>query len=475
MTHALRPYPSYWNTGLPWLASLPDRWQLLRNKHLWREVNARSNDGSEELLTVSQYTGVTRRRDGLSTDGELLTNAASLTGHKRVGRNDLVVNIMLAWNGSLGVSAHDGIVSPAYAVFRAKDPAQPFYYHYLFRSPAFTGLFKTVSTGVVDSRLRLYPEVFFRLISPVPPPEEQAAIVRFLDHADQNIRRFVAAKRKLITLLNEQKQELVHRALTRGLNGVRLTPASGRSVTHVPEGWSLFKLKHCLRVPLAYGVLKPDKYDGPDAVPIVRITDVGDDGMIHTEHLERVSPGQDAEFARTRITSGDVVVSVVGTIGRSAVVSPVIGKANLSRALCRVQLSARLRPQYFQLFTLTRVFLDQAESIPTGTAQRVLNLGDLRNFEVPVPPIAEQDDIIAWLQGAAAGLNQSIATAKKQIELMREFRIRLISDAVTGQLDVRAAAAGLPEAGMEPALEPEDEAAEEWLGDSVAVAQEIEP
>jgi len=130
-----------------------------------REINERSEDGSEELLTVSQYTGVTARRERISEENGLLTNAASLVGYKRVNPGDLVMNIMLAWNGSLGVSPIAGIASPAYCVYRVTEKIEPRFLHYLFRTPLFTGVFKAVSTGVVDSRLRLYPEVFFRLIS----------------------------------------------------------------------------------------------------------------------------------------------------------------------------------------------------------------------------------------------------------------------------------------------------------------------
>ena len=226
MTEGLKPYPAYKDSGVPWLGEVPEHWEVKRNKLFLREVNERSEDGTEELLTVSQYTGVTRRRERLSEEGDLLTNAISLVGYKRVMPGDLVMNIMLAWNGSLGVSGIDGIVSPAYCVFRGKDGDDPRFLHYLFRTPLFTGAFKTVSTGVVDSRLRLYPDVFFRLPSLLPPLPEQFAIARFLAYVDRRIRRHIRAKQKLIKLLEEQKHTIIHRAVTRGLDpNVRLKPS----------------------------------------------------------------------------------------------------------------------------------------------------------------------------------------------------------------------------------------------------------
>src|SRR5690606_1278835 len=130
------------------------------------------------------------------------------------------------------------------------------------------------------------PSVFLGVKTPLPPLKEQAAIVRFLDHADRRIRRYIRAKQKLIKLLEEQKQAIIHRAVTRGLDpNVCLKPSGVEWLGDVPEHWEVKKLKHCLRAPLAYGVLKPDKHDGVDAIPIIRILDVSE-GVIRRDHLE---------------------------------------------------------------------------------------------------------------------------------------------------------------------------------------------
>ena len=160
---------------------------------------------------MSQYTGVTQRKAADGSDAPD-TRAASLVGYKRVSVNDLVINIMLAWNGSMGVSRFDGIASPAYCVYRLNKGAQPWYFHQLFRLPLYKGRIKAVSTGVIESRLRLYSDDLGRIEAILPSPDEQAAIVRFLDHANRKIDGFIRAKRKLIGLLNEQKQAIIHRA-----------------------------------------------------------------------------------------------------------------------------------------------------------------------------------------------------------------------------------------------------------------------
>ena len=137
----LKPYAEYKESGLPWLGQVPGHWEVRRMKLLLREVDARSTAGKEQLLRVSQYTGVTRRK---SVDGSDVpdTRASSLVGYKRVMPSDLVINIMLAWNGSMGVSRYDGIASPAYCVYRFKPGAIPWYYHELLRLPVYKGRIK---------------------------------------------------------------------------------------------------------------------------------------------------------------------------------------------------------------------------------------------------------------------------------------------------------------------------------------------
>lgn len=184
----LQPYPEYKNSGIPWLGKIPACWDVRRMKLLLREVDSRSSTGKEQLLRVSQYTGVTQRKSIEGSDAPY-TRASSLVGYKRVSHDDLVINIMLAWNGSMGVSRHEGIASPAYCVYRFKGHARPWYYHELLRLPLYKGRIKTASTGVVESRLRLYSYDLGDIEALQPPADEQDVIVRFLDYANGQVGR----------------------------------------------------------------------------------------------------------------------------------------------------------------------------------------------------------------------------------------------------------------------------------------------
>jgi type I restriction enzyme S subunit len=239
----LKPYPAMKESGVPWLGQVPEHWNVRRLKYVLRERDIRSAKGVEQLLRVSQFTGVTERKR-LDGGDEPDTRAESLVGYKLVEPSDLVVNIMLAWNGSMGVSSFAGIASPAYCVYRFGAHAQPWYFHHLLRSPAYKARIKAVSTGVVESRLRLYTDDLYRLEALLLPLPEQAAIVRFLDHYDRKIRRYIRAKQKLIKLLEEEKQAIIHHAVTHGLNpNVPLKPSGVEWLGDIPMHWETLPLR----------------------------------------------------------------------------------------------------------------------------------------------------------------------------------------------------------------------------------------
>lgn len=226
-------------------------------------------------------------------------------------------------------------------------------------------------------------------------------------------------------------------------------PANVNWISTLPEGWKTPKVKHLIRSPLAYGVLKPDKYEGDDAVPVVRILDV-EEGKVARDQLERISPQQSSEFRRTLLQAGDVVVSVVGTIGRCFIVPHELSGANLSRALARVQLRSEARARFFVYYIQSAYFQSLAEMIPAGTAQKVLNLSDLGEFAVPLPSnLDEQDRIASFLDRETAKIDALIRDVRiptdapprsligSHVALLQEYRMALISATVTGQIDVR--------------------------------------
>ncbi|MEM9808778.1 MAG: restriction endonuclease subunit S, partial [Cyanobacteria bacterium P01_D01_bin.56] len=234
-------YEVYQDTGEEWIGQIPNHWQFLRTKNIFRLVaEPAPSDNDEELLSVYSDIGVKPRRE-LEQRG----NKASTTdGYWLVKKGDVIVNKLLAWMGAIGVSDYDGVTSPAYDILRSYKPVDSKFYHYLFRNPICTRKFKQHSKGIMEVRLRLYFDELGNIKIPYPPFEEQRRIVEFLDRKTAEIDDAIATKQRLIELLQEQKAILINQAVTKGLDpNVPMCDRGTDWLGQVPEHWKVGRLK----------------------------------------------------------------------------------------------------------------------------------------------------------------------------------------------------------------------------------------
>jgi type I restriction enzyme S subunit len=249
----LRPYQAYKDSGLPWLGKIPAHWDVRRNGRLFAQ---RVETGFPDLpiLEVSLRTGV-HVRDMDNTNRKQLMS--SREQYKRAARGDIAYNMMRMWQGAVGVAPTDGLVSPYYVVASPFSEADGRYYSYLFRTAAYMNEVNKYSRGIVTDRNRLYWDEFKQMPSIYPPPGEQRKIADVLDSYDRTVRRFIRAKRRFIELLNEQKQSIIHRAVTRGLDpSVHLKPSGIEWLGDVPEHWEVRRVKQVCH--FIYGDSLPD-------------------------------------------------------------------------------------------------------------------------------------------------------------------------------------------------------------------------
>ena len=476
MIEGLKPYAEYKESGQEWLGRVPSHWDVRRTKLILREVDSRSTTGKEQLLRVSQYTGVTQRKAADGSDSPD-TRAASLIGYKRVFVHDLVINIMLAWNGSMGVSRFDGIASPAYCVYRLNKGAQPWYFHQLFRLPLYKGRIKAVSTGVIESRLRLYSDDLGRIEAILPPPDEQAAIVRFLDHANRKIDGFIRAKRKLIGLLNEQKQAIIHRAVT-GKDEVRMVKDENGNSTFIlqpstlpkkpsgipwlgdiPKHWKVWPLKRIGWFKSGAGFPVTEQGKQNLEMPFLKVSDMTRPGNeVWIESCNNTVSRDDADRLGAFVfPAGSIIFPKVGgamlTNKRRLLKRPSCIDNNVMGCVVR---RGRLEFVFLLLQQLDFGRLSKPGPVPA------IGEGEVREIKVVFPPLDEQKAIVPAVEKEAAALTTAIARTEREIALMQEYRTRLTADLVTGKLDVREAAAQLPAPPVETAVETEtDEPLEE--------------
>ena len=441
----LKPFPEYKESYLPWLGLIPRHWDHLRAKYLFCEVDERSATGREELLSVSHLTGVTPRSQKTVT----MFLAKSNVGHKICRPDDVVINTMWAWMGALGGARHAGIVSPSYGVYRplANCAVLPRYADHLLRTPAYVAEYQRRSTGVNSSRMRLYPEQFLKIEVIVPPRNEQAAIVRFLDWANGRLERAIRAKRKVIALLNEQKQAIIHRAVTRGLDpSVPLKPSGIPWLGDIPRHWEVRALKRVVATKITDGPhetpeLLEDGIDFMSAESMVNGQLVFErrrgfiSPTLHEQYSVKCKPKRDDVFmCKSGATTGKV--AIVETDKDFSVWSPLA----LLRANIRVML-----PRFLFVSLQTRYIQQQVQERWSFGTQPNLSMGAMGRIAIAVPSVSEQAAALARIDEESTPLTIAISRLEREIDLLREYRTRLVADVVTGKVEVRDAATQLPE------------------------------
>jgi type I restriction enzyme S subunit len=238
---SLSPYPTYMDSGPSWSEQTPSHWEQRRAKWLFRKHDRPVRE-CDEVITCFRDGMVTLRRKR-RTRG--FTEALKEIGYQGIRRGDLVIHAMDAFAGAIGVSDSDGKGSPVYAVCQPGPQVNAHYYAYLLREMARSEWILALAKGIRERSTDFRYADFASQLLPVPPLAEQAAIVRYLDYVDRRIRRAIRAKTRLIALLEEQKQAIIHRAVTRGLNpDVPLKPSGVKWLGDVPAHWELRRLRH---------------------------------------------------------------------------------------------------------------------------------------------------------------------------------------------------------------------------------------
>ncbi len=434
---SLPRYERYKESGVEWLGEVPEHWDAKRFKRIFQEREARSVHGAELLLSVSAYTGVSPRSEMID-DGEHLSRAETLEGYKLCFKDDLVMNIMLAWNRGLAFTEYDGIVSPAYCVFFVIDGSKPKFLNYLVRSDEYTLYFKAFSSGVIDSRLRIYPDTFGRLFCSVPPLPEQHAIAGFLDRETAKIDALIAEQQRLIALLAEKRQATISHAVTKGLNPAAPMKGSGVEwLGDVPEHWDVRRLKSVSTFTTS-GPRGWSERVGEEGHLFVQSGDLNDSLQINFANAKRVRVYDDAEASRTRLCGGDIVVCITGAkTGNVAVCTNVPEPAYVNQHLCLVRPNQDVRPVFLGVLLKSEIGQNHFELSQYGLKQG-LSLENVREAPILLPPIDEQSFIVDFVETETAKLNTLTAEAQRAIALLQERRTALISAAVTGKIDVRS-------------------------------------
>lgn len=419
----LKPYPAYKDSGVPWLGKVPEHWEVLPNRALFAEGKERTHP-DEQMLSVTISKGVIRQQALLSDSSKKDGSNQDKSAYKLVCPRDIAYNKMRAWQGAIGISEFRGIVSPAYVVVRLRNDQDPHYFHHLFRTPMFAKEAERWSYGITSDMWSLRPEHFKMIYTALPPLSEQSAIVRFLVNMERRIRHYIRAKQKLVMLLNEQKQAIIHRAVTRGLDpNVPLKPSGVEWLGDVPAHWEVGRLSRFFTLQRGFDITKDQQREG--AVPVVSSGGVSS----YHDHATARGPGV-----------------LVGRKGTAGAVHDVEREYWAHDTTLWVNDFKGNYPRYVY-YILTILNLKRFD---TGSANPTLNRNLIHPEQLAFPLASEQTQIASKIDGELEKFTGAVDRAHLGINLLREYRTRLIADVVTGKLDVREAVAKLPDEAEDP-------------------------
>ena len=431
-----RPYPHYKPSGVEWLSYIPAHWEVRRTKSLLKE---RSQKGfpNEPLLAATQTKGVVRKEH---YENRTVLALRDLHLMKLVYPGDFVISLR-SFQGGIEYARDRGIISPAYTILYPENPDIHGYLAWLFKSKPYIENLILHVTGIRQGQNIDYGRLCVSKI-PLPPFAEQPAIVRYLDQADERIRGYISSRERLIELLEEYRQAVIHHAVTRGLDpDVRLKPSSVEWLGDVPAHWEVLPLKHWL------GMNESVLSEATDPNFEFRYIDIGSVGTgVLIEKPQKIRFATAPSRARRIVRDGDTIISTVRTYLK-AVWFDEETKGNFICSTGFVVLTPRqgTLPKFVSYLTQNNSFIDRVTANSVGTAYPAITESRLGSFQVAVPPFPEQAAIVAYLDNVTANIDAAIDRARREIELLSEYRIRLIADVVTGKVDVREVAAELSE------------------------------
>lgn len=460
MNYDLKPYPEYKDSNLPWLGEVPRHWSQLPGRACYLEKKL-PNTGMQDATVLSLSYGKIVIKPVEKLHGLV---PASFETYQVIDPGDIIIrptDLQNDWNSlRFGLSRHRGIITSAYMCLNIKGVMTREYGHLLLHAYDLKKVFYGLGSGL---RQNLGWRDFKYLPCLVPPLPEQSAIVKFIDRHGQLVRRFIHTRRRLIELLNEQKQAIIHQAVTRGLApNVRLKPSGIDWLDDVPEHWKIIPLKRIAWFKGGAGFpISEQGRQGLD-IPFLKVSDMSSSG---NETAMRRSENS------ISFTTASVLCATVFPAG--AIVFPKVGGAMLTnkrRILeqpscidnnmmgCVVQHAER----DYVLLLLHQIDLGLMSK--PGPVPAVSE-GEVREIRVALPPVEEQMSIVLHVKKESVALDTTITHIGRKIDLLLEYHTRLMADVVTGKLDVR---------GIEfPALDEADAVEDREIGED-AEAEEID-
>lgn len=426
----MKGYEQYCSQGLPWCRSFPGHWSFCRAKYMYKK-ESRPVRESDDVITCFRDGTVTLRKNRRTTG---FTEAINETGYQGIRKGDLVIHVMDAFAGSVGVSDSDGKGTPVYSVCTPLGDYNNMYYALVLREMAKRGFIQSLYKGIRERSSDFRFDVFAKQYLPVPPRDEQDQIVRFLDWKVSAINRLVVAKKKEIELLEERKMALINAALTRGIKGSRKKQSQTDGLGMIPDGWSEKALKwYATSNDESLGSTTPSDFE----LDYIDISAVGF-GKLKTGPVHMTF--ENAPLRARRIArEGDTILSTVRTYLKS--VCYIDSEQNgciVSTGFSVLRPRENVYPRLLGYALCCDYFIRSVIRNSSGISYPAINDRKLMSLKLALPTaMKEQKELFDYIVESTSSTDKMIALISSEIHVLEEMKIRLISDAVTGRIDVR--------------------------------------
>ncbi len=428
-----KAYPEYKDSEVEWLGDIPGHWKTISISRLFFRIK-RTGYIEKELLSVYRDYGVIPKS---SRDDNNNKPSEDLSPYQLVQPNDLVMNKMKAWQGSIAISEYEGIVSPAYFVYQPNNSlfelAHPKYVHYLLRNPIYVTQYLSRSKGIRVNQWDLDPDEFRNIELLLPSKVEQEKIYNFLDHETAKIDNLIEKQQQLIELLKEKRQAVISHAVTKGLNpDVPMKDSGVEWLGKVPALWSLKSYRYaCLIYRGKFGHRPrndPFLYDGD--YPFIQTGDVAR----ASKYIETYSQtlNEKGKAVSQLFPSGTLMMAIAANIGDTAILG---FEAYAPDSVVGFKPYQNLHLEFLRYSFMAA--LPALEQTSTQSTQANLNIDRIGAVKAVFPPLEEQLNIIDYLDDMLCAYDSIEANANQAIQLLQERRTALISAAVTGKIDVR--------------------------------------
>lgn len=436
-------YPAYKDSGVPWLGEVPAHWDVVQVRHLARVEGGSTPDEEEILFVTDEGHAWATPADMQGWHSELSSTSRRITDAGLASIGGLLAqpgDILFSCRAPVGKVAIVGQATAFNQGCKAIIPKPSVHGRFLaWQLDAARSAFDLAARGTTFSEISAgaIRAVFLTR----PPLIEQRGIAEFLDRETMTLDTLAAEQEALLGLLEEKRAADASHFITKGLNSsAEMTESGVPWVGRIPKHWSVVPLMRLVNEarPIMYGIVLPGEDVGV-GIPIVKGGNVKPSRLC-LANLARTTIEIEAPYARARLRAGDLVYAIRGTIGDCEPVPPELEGANITQDVARVAPRKGINSSWLRHALLSKPVREALACSSLGAAVRGVNIFDLKRVRIPVPPPEERDAIARLLDADARAINVLSAEARASIVLLRERRAALISAAVTGSIDVRAAA-----------------------------------